>query len=572
MFNKKRDKSRENGDEGDITSEIVHRIEELKKEEEAPENGNDTPRAKSRDQSKNRSQSEADLESLLGNIDDWTQDNPNLANNLANGLGRILMNHTAHINALSKKLKIPTGLEADDVSFYLDNYHEKLEKAHDNKTKELRDSLINENETEKKAKEDRLRIAYFQVKDIILPPEEFAEYDVLKYPSNQLGHANGEFTIKPKFSGDSKGCSIVQFLKSMNTAQKRIRVSKNEFQDYLLRNSTGIAYDYIESMIDGDVSLDELYKSLMKKFDNRTKPNDARKQLLNYKAPPNATLNQIETDLMNLGQRARTIYTKGESRDFSYNYECCQSLLRVLPEAVQPLAMSALHRITRQTGKQPTFNELSAELHQEEDVIDFHLKKRNRYENKNENREDAHQKGKPFENKKSYGQRNWMYQNKGNIRAVQVNSENMNYNPRQSRPTENRYSEKFQGNRKFVQNKQNYGNQNNRRFQPRLTGGNATALGIGGRYKCTLCNSQNHNSSDGCFKIRNDNGKIVWTPPSQAPCEICKKETGKILYHRENLCFNRPRAKELIAQGKFKYPTYEERKQLQEYIKGVNKD
>ncbi len=51
-------------------------------------------------------------------------------------------------------------------------------------------------------------------------------------------------------------------------------------------------------------------------------------------------------------------------------------------------------------------------------------------------------------------------------------------------------------------------------------------------------------------------------PPCEAPCDTCKKEENKDLFHPSYLCFNRPRAKYLKANNLWKPPTAEQKEEM----------
>ena len=68
--------------------------------------------------------------------------------------------------------------------------------------------------------------------------------------------------------------------------------------------------------------------------------------------------------------------------------------------------------------------------------------------------------------------------------------------------------------------------------------------------------------------MRDDRGNVQIVNPSTGSCSICKQETGQTLFHPEEFCHNRPLIKRMKQQGTLRFPSPQEREELDRFSTG----
>jgi hypothetical protein len=79
---------------------------------------------------------------------------------------------------------------------------------------------------------------------------------------------------------------------------------------------------------------------------------------------------------------------------------------------------------------------------------------------------------------------------------------------------------------------------------------------------CKLCGKGGHTSTSFCWEMRTNSGAFTLCNPVPSPCETCLEEQGKELYHSDDLCMLRPRAKYLKQNNMWKPPSDETRQEM----------
>ena len=64
-----------------------------------------------------------------------------------------------------------------------------------------------------------------------------------------------------------------------------------------------------------------------------------------------------------------------------------------------------------------------------------------------------------------------------------------------------------------------------------------------GRY-CSMCGKSSHNSSDGCWSMRNSRNEVVEAVPTYNHCDLCYEKLNKKLFHPSQLCFTARKMRE----------------------------
>lgn len=497
---------------------------------------------------------------------------------ISDALGRLMIENSAQVQQLSKKAHVPfhktPEKTCDEFADHLTQQDEKISQMINQHIDPLKDMI----KTLKEQAEAK-PVNYHNRSETIFPPTEFNEYDTLENNERKLAQANFEFPIKTKFNG--KKC--VEFLRRMNAAQKRVKLSENEFKEYLLKCTTDDVFDDLVALVDGEGTIQDMYNLILDNFDDRKSPADAKEDLDTLIPEQDATLRSVTQQIQKLGLRAKLIYAK-EAQDQGYHHDTVQTLLKCLPKGsyhdglkhYTKLAISSPNGI-------PQFRSFCQALREVEPVINhnYQMEKHNRVAKMEASKRKTFAYVSPFKRIQARYQKT---HGRGKIQQLESRPNKpfeggyrgnrpFNNNPERPRNSDQRPRDN-QGRDQpnYIQykypSKNKEGFEDRNRDNRRNNNPNKMALGVKGKLHCSLCSSSTHSAAQGCFKMRNDAGKLVFCPPSQGACARCETMLGKSLFHPSSLCFMRPRYKQLVEEGKIKYPTFSERKEMQTFIKG----
>jgi hypothetical protein len=535
-------------------------------------------------------------------------DDPNYLMTVNSPLGRALLALMGNQLELSKKSKISLG-GYDKVCRDIVEHLQSQEQNTNLKIKSL-ENKMQANMIKMKEEEDK---PFLDHTETIFPPTEFSSADTLKQNDHRKQNVERTFPTQHKFSGPDSKVPVAEFLRKMNDAQEECMVSKKEFRDFYKKCTTGQAWQEVTGWLDNHLSNEAIYNNFIIRYDQRTKPEVAKRELDSYEAPIDATLNIVQSEIMEKGQRAMLVYAK-EARQQAFDHDCINKLNSVLPEASQNQGVLTLQKLIHKLGRMPTYTEFIAKMAIYQSVINNNYEKERpkRIEKLQRRLRKSHdsipykrtgrftarvrelntgnQKTDTTYNKNDYNQnratnpynKNYQSQNTRN----QNGNQNNNNRPASGRQAgRNRTPNRSGGNPRSNQNNRamNLRSHNrdpsrgslrtnsnrpssNRNYDNRNS--NRTELAAKGRHHCSLCGMSTHSASMGCYKMRTDKGKLVFCPPSQSPCSICKREEGKTLYHPAAYCFLRPAYLHLEKNGMLSFPTREERGEMMRYING----
>ena len=542
---------------------------------------------------------------------------------IANGLGKILVKTTAHIDEMAKKanLNLPKTFlneTCQDFNRFMEDLDENIAEHINNSILDIEQKIANKVAYELKSHNEKRKSLLFDNHSESFYPPPFRQPNINEseiLSDHKLTIVNNTFPIRQKFSGNNSP-SITEFLRNVITAQQQCDLTENQFKNTFLRCVTGPVYEHVSSLMDGNVTIPEIFNSLLIRYDNRLKPEEAQKLLETYSLPRNADFNMVVSNIMSLAQRAAQMHPR-PSRDAVYNFAAINCLQKHLPADSQSDGRKVFADLNCELGHTPSFDEYVRALRRYATSIDYNYKKE-------ENRRFFKSQKPMTQNKPHYN----MNLRTANIREIKSErnfirsgntimyknpvTHNKTRAPQNSFPIDlnvfnyNKYNtpNNYKNQPKYpnTPNKQNnsaYGNThknnqynttykpkhyaNNSHYTPNKPSGynkynvnynnNSTA---GYRTNpnlmpkpnkkyiyCALCGKHGtHTSQDYCYEMRTNAGHFRYTSTVEAPCETCKTELKKDLFHPSYLCFNRPRAKYLKANNQWNPPTAEQREEM----------
>ena len=455
-------------------------------------------------------------------------------------LGNLILRMSAMNKELCKKLSIKTeddpGLNEVCQKFVKAIQLERnrnVSKFH-KVSNEIEDNILNK------------ELNFHAINASVQPPTYFSSTPVLTTPS-RMQEALKTFPTKSsqKFSGTQGSVNILEFLHSLNTAQSIMNLSKKEFLQLMQKSVTGKVYNLVNECISYEHDIGDLYHSLLTLYDNRMTSDIARKALMNYKAPRNQNLSKVQSHIMILASRIASQIPEGPSRTSMFNVEANNALIRSLPHNSANVVSNVINNLSARLQKSPSYVQTIKCLTKYHDTINADIARNGVVMAR------AHSYNTDIRPRTKLYALDYKPNSRMNNRARNNNKitrfgkKMMPHSPKYSinaLSTENRYNDNPRHERVY--------NMNNNRRQKSFNR-NDTARpnsNFKGLY-CSLCGSKTHSADQICFKMRDEQNRIVETVPSFYPCEICLKKINKKLYHPTSMCFNRDKTASTTAKS-----------------------
>jgi hypothetical protein len=357
------------------------------------------------------------------------------------------------------------------------------------------------------------------------------------------------FPTRHKFNGSTQDnhMDVVEYLGALNDAQEHCNLNEKEFKGMLMATSTGKPHALLRGWIANNEDIPTIYHNLLLHFDKRISPEDARRQLNEYKAPKSAKLATIEAHLMDLADRAATMLPAGPSRVAFYNMELINALIRCLPPQSSSIVQMKYNELSARLGRAATAAELSRAIHSARYAIDIDIRDHGserstpshkvRLDNKGENFIRGTQKYKTSyeisgaegslipDHDSHFAPRDTMSQP---FRSGMKNTPDGmdSLNPAPSRPN---YFQSSPYNSSHRSRSGKTPSRNPGRFQKPYNSG------FSPRY-CSLCGKKDHTAAQECPYMVNDHGETVNVLPTLGTCQACPPEVSPRLNHPAPLC------------------------------------
>ena len=416
-------------------------------------------------------------------------------------LGSLLLNLAGKVNHLienSPKGGLPLNYDALCQNFgeFSTNQNDKIlseRKNVDDLTLDVQQNLLQK------------ELGYAASEITINPPDYFSPTPTLTDPK-RMSDVLKVFPTKSKFSNSSH--NIIDHLSTINYAQAIANLSEPEFRNILPKCFGGAPFTHISEYITHSMPLSDIYFSLMRLYDNRDSPDEARKKLENIKIYKDTKFVKLLANITLLCSRIASILPIGESRTSLFNVEAISALLKILPNNSAQTITTHINSLQSKLGRGPTFIEVTKALAPFQTSIE----------------KDFEQNGLSSRNSK----------NNFNISAStnQRDTTRRNFARRTVQRNEDRKVNIF-----FNTEDKNTPQGSKRPFNRNKNYTSTSQSSKNGKF-CSLCGKDNHVAADGCFKMRL-NGKQVTVIPSGKPCPNCLNIDGTRLFHPAKFCFRK---------------------------------
>jgi hypothetical protein len=194
-------------------------------------------------------------------------------------------------------------------------------------------------------------------------PTKFSDTNVL-ISAHARSDAIRVFPTKTKFNGteNNNGMNIYEFLSLINSAQKQMNLSREEFLEFLLMCTTGKPHVLIKDWSENGHDIESIYYNLFVHYDMRMSPENARTKLFAYKAHKNSSLSKVTSEIMQLSMRAACVHPHGLARQACFNNDAGRALINCLPTNSSDIVSNKYYTLTSKLGRICTFVELSRAL------------------------------------------------------------------------------------------------------------------------------------------------------------------------------------------------------------------
>jgi len=424
-----------------------------------------------------------------------------------------------------------------------------------------------------------------KVNSNVSPPTIWGEHPTLTSPL-KITTAHKMFPGIGKFRGFSKDgyLNLVEFLSVMKTAQEHCKLSQVEYLDRMILCSTGEAHELIVYGKEQGESIDDIYHSLVMRFDDRITCEEAKQRMQNFKATKSMNLAKVESQIMIWANRASTQFPAGDSRQAYYNLEACNCLIKALSNNSAITAGTVYNSLTARLQKAPSYSFFTRALNSHRDVIDRDLRaygaEPGRFGKINNYRKNPPPRGYGKNKKQAYSTYSVTVNPSGSAVSPMPYTPRTNYVPRgnvsdgkissntyYNKGNSNRYPNTINRNQATRPQQQSVNfiplNQNGRGYRPgqannssnfkRNNSGNRSGNNLKsrtfnnkrqsgnpsiGNKGCSLCGYRNHKSTD-CRNIRDDAGNIKQIIPTMGTCNACPSYIKVRLHHPPVYCPHR---------------------------------
>lgn len=325
--------------------------------------------------------------------------------------------------------------------------------------------------------------------------------------------------------------NINDFLRNMLVANESARLNREDFITVLISKTSGPARNVFESWKSMDCTVEEIYSAAYSTWNSEVSATKAGALLANYSIPKSFTFSEAIADINQLAILASCSGIDKAARLHLQESHIINTLLNRLPKNVRHIIETEYIKLQSRLGRQPLAKELLSCLYAYHSRINEELGvcKEYNYSGKRGVFDICKEK------KVVDFDRTNTFKFKKGVRNLNVNALSYSDAPQSSvssKTRENKTSEKL-----CLMSQ----------LHPKLSSAHINALdksmkfntknqqGKGKKY-CTFCGMNNHNSSDGCYSIRNDELRNVYVTPSMQECGFCSEKLNKNLHHSSKLC------------------------------------
>lgn len=359
-----------------------------------------------------------------------------------------------------------------------------------------------------------------------------------------------------KFSG-AKEQNIEELLTHCNNVQRTYNMSEEEFKHFLLRHTTKKVFVMVHNEIKANSSVDTIYNILQFTYASGATPGDAKEKLKNFRATKEDTVVSVFTSIRDLVSKSFQEFPEAQYAPALMELESIFQFINAFPESSRHKLTENLNRLQNRKPN-PTLTDFLSYNQDYFKQFNYDLKinganppnGRSRQYNSFSVNQDIpgvsgmekfqplipplNQSGSPPRG--SFPKSNYHdgrdFRNRSQVQNYQIRD-----TPGNGRPLTNKGFPPNQGmgrqGRPFYQKNQEGG------FSQSMNYASPYNRGVNRGKYCSLCGQTSHSAVDGCYRMKNDQNRLIQVTPVQSPCPDCKIKIKRDLYHPRKYCFLR---------------------------------
>lgn len=491
-------------------------------------------RNKTRDPSRERSNVESEQEKLRNEQDLHEVSSINNYDVIKAIVARILINQ----NILNRKAKIE--IEHDIDSYYY-NFPEQESQISEEQVRTTVEDRLKGFEKELLQK----KLDYANNIQQVQPPQ-FAQ--ISRKNEDRLTSHKYIWQGKNKFAGE-KNQSVVELLTHLNSVQNMLKMCEAEFKNFMLQNLTKEVFTQVRQEFHAGSNVGTVYTLLQVLYNKEDSPTAYKDKLKAYKATKADTMHSAFATVRKYTTLSLDPSLSENMRNQLLNIESVYQFINCLPPKSKLIVQENLNKWQQSETDIPDAHKFFASLAIFRDSIDRDIAQNgvnnnhtrsSRYNTYALDRTEEEHFFEEQEQATEYASSEdedgfeEEYIPKKYLMAMIRNQNRTKFSPRgNNRGRPGSYSRNQRSNHTSSRDRNQRGFQNYRES--------------GSKY-CSLCGATSHNSVDTCYKMRDDNFKIVSIVPIQKPCSVCKNKLNKDLFHPEKFCFLRDSLKKFKNQ------------------------
>ena len=353
---------------------------------------------------------------------------------------------------------------------------------------------------------------------------------------------------KQKFAGE-KHQNVVELLTHLNTVQKYVKMCEEEFKSFMLQNLTKDVFTQVRQEFKAGSTVGTVYNLLQVLYDKDDSPAVYKDKLKNYKATKADTMHSAFAKVRRMTALSLDPTLSENMKNQLLNIESLYQFINCLPIKSKLKVQEKLSEWQQTSDEIPDTHKFVASLATFRDGVDRDIAQNGVTTHTRPNRYNTYAIDKreedffledqepttEYTSSEDEREDEEEYIPKKYLMAMIRNQGRANFTQRgnnQGRPGYSR-QKNTRSNNTSGRNRNQRGPQNYRES--------------GSKY-CSLCGATSHNSVDTCYKMRDDNFKVVSVVPIQKACSVCKLKLNKDLFHPEKFCFLRDSLKRFKKQ------------------------
>jgi predicted transcriptional regulator len=358
---------------------------------------------------------------------------------------------------------------------------------------------------------------------------------------------------KNKFAGE-KHQSVSELLTHLNSVQTMLYMDEEEFKGFLLQNTTGNVFETCRNEFRAGSDVATIYNLLQVIYNKEMSPEEARGRLAVYKATKKDTMYTAFATVRQLCSSSIDPWVEPAMKREMLAHDSIRYFTRCLPPYSQTQVDLRYNEWKQTIAGIPKPTDFFRSLNPLKAIIDRDIATNGASVFSPGRRYHTHALDMETEKFSGFQDLESFYRDReNNIQEEQygyprINTFAISRNRERTNGRKPPKTFKYRGANMRTTPSTNPNRMPLGRPNRSLANIRSNFRASGSKY-CSLCGNTSHNASDRCFRMRNDQNKVIDVTPVQKACDMCKTQLGKELFHPEKFCFLRDALKRFRSKS-----------------------